>query len=489
MRVTRRFWTVAAVGLVLAVGAVVFRRPVLLGGAAAVAAWLLSRQYRFVRDLTTLDAALAVDQSLATDRVATDDPVALTLAASLDAPSSLAVTVAADPPVATTGSTAAERRLDLSPGETGAATTVELRAPVAGVVTFDEPTVHARDAAGLFATRFDRGPTPTLTVDPRTTRDLHVGQGGDRAPAAYGRHEGGRRGTGIEPAEVREYVPGDAGSRIDWKASARLDQLFVREFEAETDRTTLLLVDHRGAMGDGRPGQTKLDYAREAALLLLDHAASLDDAVGLVTVGDESVTGRFAPQTGDPHYATLRKRLAALRPTGRAGSRTDAREGHAPRSPASARRAAQALRADDSSFGTTLRPYFETRAPYVTRVASDPLFGAASRVLPRVADRAFTVIVTDDTNRAELRETVKLVRRGESGVAVFLTPSALFDPDDLTDLDAAYERYREFEEFRRSLARMDGVVAYEVAPGDRLGRLLAARRQRRTATRPEVTPG
>jgi uncharacterized protein (DUF58 family) len=481
MRVTRRFRTVVATGLALALGAVVFRRPVLLGGAAAVAAWLLSHQYRFVRDLASLEAGLSVDQSLATARVATDERVDLTLAASLDAPSPLVVSLVADPPVATTGSTAADRRLDLEPGETGAATTVELQAPVAGAVTFDTPTVRVRDAAGLFATRFDRGPTPTLTVDPRTPRDLHVGRGGDRAPAAYGQHRGGRRGTGFEPTGVRPYVPGDAADRIDWKATARLDELFVREFEAETDRPTLLLVDHGHAMGDGRRGHTKLDYAREAALVLLDHAASLDDPVGLYTVGDEGLTGRIDPDAGEGHYSTLRSRVEGLRPTGSATASADGR-GVSARMPAAARRAAATLRTDDSAFGTTLRPYFGARDPYVERLAADPLVGAVTRHLPRLAGRAFAVVVTDDGNRAKLRETVELARRN-GGVAVFLTPSVLFEPGSLADLDAAYERYREFEEFRRSLDRMERVAAYEVAPGDRLGRVLDARRRRRGTAR------
>ena len=91
----------------------------------------------------------------------------------------------------------------------------------------------------------------------------------------------------------------------------------------------------------------------------------------------------------------------------------------------------------------------------------------------------FTIFVTDDSNRAELTEAVRLARRGDDAVLVFLTPSVLFEPRALTDLEAAYDRYVEFEEYRRSLARLDRVQAYEIAPGDRLGRILAHRRQQR----------
>jgi hypothetical protein len=59
----------------------------------------------------------------------------------------------------------------------------------------------------------------------------------------------------------------------------------------------------------------------------------------------------------------------------------------------------------------------------------------------------------------------------------------LYEAGGLGDLEAAYRRYLDFEEFRRSLARLDRVQAYEVGPGDRLGALLASRRQRHTAER------
>jgi len=62
---------------------------------------------------------------------------------------------------------------------------------------------------------------------------------------------------------------------------------------------------------------------------------------------------------------------------------------------------------------------------------------------------------------------------------VFLTPSILFDPGGLVDLEAAYDRYVEFEEFRRDLARLPGVSAFEVGPGDRLDAVLATGRDRR----------
>lgn len=49
----------------------------------------------------------------------------------------------------------------------------------------------------------------------------------------------------------------------------------------------------------------------------------------------------------------------------------------------------------------------------------------------------------------------------------------------LANLDAPYDRYVEFEELRHELSRPDGVMAYEVAPGDRLEAVLSAGQRRR----------
>ncbi|MFC7019236.1 MULTISPECIES: hypothetical protein [Haloarcula] len=64
-------------------------------------------------------------------------------------------------------------------------------------------------------------------------------------------------------------------------------------------------------------------------------------------------------------------------------------------------------------------------------------------------------------------------------MVVFLTPSVLYDLDTLGDLDDAYRRYTAFEEFRRELAALERVSAFEVGPSDRLSAVLSAGNQRR----------
>ncbi|MDE2490842.1 MAG: DUF58 domain-containing protein, partial [Elusimicrobia bacterium] len=93
-----------------------------------------------------------------------------------------------------------------------------------------------------------------------------------RRPAASlapGRHRAALRGFSRDFAQHRPYAPGDEARAIDWKAYARLDRFYVREYRAEDRVSLVALVDASGSMGfsaGGRP--PKLDLARRAAAAL-----------------------------------------------------------------------------------------------------------------------------------------------------------------------------------------------------------------------------
>lgn len=485
MHATRRARAVAMTAVVLAALAVAFERPVLLLGAAVVGAWLLAHQFLFARRAAALESRLTVEQSVTPTRIATDSPATITLSLTVPDGSLLDLRAYGRRPVAGDATDEGSTTATLARGESDATTVFGVTVPVAGSHTVPQPELHLTDGRGLFHETVERGPTPQLRVEPRAPRNVHVGAGGDSVAAAYGEHDAGQLGTGLEPAELRQYVAGDEVRRIDWKATARLNEPHVREFEAETDRTTVLLIDHRATIGRGREGQRVLDYLREVATAYVESARELDDPLGCYAVGDEGVTVAKPPSANLETYSTIRETLTGLTPTAPAvadddGDRTvRPARGQNARTPAAARRDAAALADDETPFAATLRPFFVAADPYVDRVRTDPLFAAARSRLTRLRSSTWTVILTDDSARAELREAVKLVRRGGDHVVVFLAPRVLFGPDAMTDLEAAYDRYLDFESFRRDLAALDRVEAFEVAPGDRIGALLSQRRRRR----------
>ena len=57
-----------------------------------------------------------------------------------------------------------------------------------------------------------------------------------------GRHRSPHRGSSVEFAEYRKYVPGDDTRRLDWKAYARSDRFYIKEFEADTNLRAYFVV-------------------------------------------------------------------------------------------------------------------------------------------------------------------------------------------------------------------------------------------------------
>lgn len=493
MQVTRRYWASLGLAGLLAVAAIVLARPLLVVGATALSAWLLIQQWLFVRTANQLQSNLRVLQTVARNRVAVDESVTASLTAERPTTTLLPVhlDVEAGTPLGTTSSGEQTQQLTLTDGNSEATTTFTVQWPVARHVEFNPPTVRLTDCRRLFQTTFASRSSvpPTLTVTPQQPQSLHIGAGGDRMKGIVGDHPTGGQGPGIEPATIRQYTPSDSLNQIDWKATARSDEIYVRTYTEQTEYETALFIDHRAVMETGTPGETKLEYAREVALAVVDHAQEIGDLVGLAAVGDEGITEQRPAGATFETYSTLRTVLHDLRPTQQSESSatrsatqnaTDSdvsqQAGITVSSPKAARQKATALTKEESEFASALTPFYTTAQTYVQRITEKPLYSTVQTYLTAGSTTSHpdrTVILTDDTHNAEVREAVKIARHHSEHVLVYLTPTVLFEPAGLTDMDEAYTRYTEFETFRRHLADLDRVSAFEVAPGDRLATLQA----------------
>jgi uncharacterized protein (DUF58 family) len=65
------------------------------------------------------------------------------------------------------------------------------------------------------------------------------------------------RGQGTDFRDLRDYVWGDDVRHIDWNVTARMDELFVREFTEDRELSAWMLVDRSPSMAFGREGRTK----------------------------------------------------------------------------------------------------------------------------------------------------------------------------------------------------------------------------------------
>src|SRR6266704_3512362 len=81
-----------------------------------------------------------------------------------------------------------------------------------------------------------------------------------------GRRRSPLAGSSMEFSDYRRYAPGDDFRRIDWRAYARLERLFLRVFEAEENLTITVLIDCSDSMYHGKPAKAPLATALAAAI-------------------------------------------------------------------------------------------------------------------------------------------------------------------------------------------------------------------------------
>ncbi len=149
-----------------------------------------------------------------------------------------------------------------------------------------------------------------------STLELHA-----RLPmigSVSGKHRSPIRGSSLEFAEYRKYVPGDDTRRLDWRAYARNDRYYIKEFEADTNLRLCLTVDTSGSMGFALNGMSKLDYARRIGGTLAYIAALQGDAVGLYCAGTE-FHREIPPKRSATHLSTVLDELGAVEPSGETG--------------------------------------------------------------------------------------------------------------------------------------------------------------------------
>lgn len=133
-----------------------------------------------------------------------------------------------------------------------------------------------------------------------------------------GRHQSPHRGSSVEFAEYRKYVPGDDPRRLDWRAYARSDRYYVKEFEADTNLRAYLVVDTSASMGFSSGGLTKLDFAKRVAATIAYLTILGGDAVGL-TVCSDAITTDIPPMRRPSHLQAINDALAAAAAGGGTG--------------------------------------------------------------------------------------------------------------------------------------------------------------------------
>jgi uncharacterized protein (DUF58 family) len=130
-----------------------------------------------------------------------------------------------------------------------------------------------------------------------------------------GLHRSPSKGSSVEFADHRPYVPGDEVSHIDWRTWAKTDRLYLREYEDETNLRATIVLDASASMGFGSRGLTKFRYAQCLAAALEFLLVQELDAAGLA-VFDSKVRRHILPRASAAHLSGILGELERTAPGG-----------------------------------------------------------------------------------------------------------------------------------------------------------------------------
>lgn len=199
------------------------------------------------------------------------------------------------------------------PSGTAQELSITVRPVKRGQYHFGKLLVFVRTPLGLLSKRYRFGPDAMVPVYPSFLQM----RGFELMAASNRLHEIGvkrirRLGHTMEFERIREYVTGDDPRTVNWRATARRNQLMVNQYQDERAQPVYCLLDMGRVMRMPFNGLTLLDYSINASLVLANIALKKQDRVGLLTFSHEP--GAFLPAEKRPRQlGLLLEQLYALR--------------------------------------------------------------------------------------------------------------------------------------------------------------------------------
>jgi uncharacterized protein (DUF58 family) len=111
---------------------------------------------------------------------------------------------------------------------------------------------------------------------------------------------------------IREYMPGDKFSWIDWKQTAKKNTVMTKEFEQEKSTDIVLILD--GCEYDGM-NYLAFEAAVEMTISFMEEIRKQSSQVGLVTIGEKAV--HFPLRDAPGQMNMVKQHLTHIQPVGK----------------------------------------------------------------------------------------------------------------------------------------------------------------------------
>ena len=177
----------------------------------------------------------------------------------------------------------------------------------------DQVTVRSFGPLGLWARQATLQAPGRIRVLPPFNARKHLPSRITRLKELDGRTSLLVRGQGTEFDSLREYVRGDDVRSIDWRATARHNDVMVRTWRPERDRRVVILIDSGRTSAARIDDEPRLDTAFEASLLLAALASQAGDHVDFIAY-DRRARGRVQGAQGAELLSRMVDTMALIEP-------------------------------------------------------------------------------------------------------------------------------------------------------------------------------
>jgi uncharacterized protein (DUF58 family) len=130
-----------------------------------------------------------------------------------------------------------------------------------------------------------------------------------------GIHPSRAKGLSSEFEGHREYSQGDDVRHVDWKAYAKFDRYFIKEYREATNLRATILLDASSSMNYASDGWSKFDYGSTLTASLAYLMLKQQDAVGLVIFSNR-IEKMIPPKATHGHLFAILKELEDRTPSG-----------------------------------------------------------------------------------------------------------------------------------------------------------------------------
>jgi uncharacterized protein (DUF58 family) len=151
-----------------------------------------------------------------------------------------------------------------------------------GGYVFDALQVQANEHLALAGLAVQFKGSNQLFIFPALTRLRHIPIRPRRTRVYAGSIPARAGGAGSEFFGVRDYQPGDSPRAINWRASARHEELYSNEFQQERVSDVGIVLDGRARTNAFGRGHSLFEYSVMAAAALADGFLAQGNRVGLL---------------------------------------------------------------------------------------------------------------------------------------------------------------------------------------------------------------